>query len=167
MYNTEAEWDKNGVRYNMSIHGDCNGKTIADLLNSFGNIDPILPTAKNIVSGIEKTTKIPVYLPGSWTPFDEYDKSAKDYVYKDEGNSAGDNGLYNGKYYYFEVERSEEGYSINAYYAKYPVAFNDKEADLQKNGPNNEFYSYSSSTSDINEILRVLNSFKESKAQIP
>lgn len=135
MSTINVKWDNNGVRYDMYMRGDFDGKVQAELLNNFGNSDYSTPTAKNIISRIEKTTKIPVWIPQSWVPFAEYNKNAGDNVYKDEGNSSAGNGLYSGKYYYFEVEGAEEGYSINAYHAKYPVAFNDKEADLQKNGP--------------------------------
>jgi hypothetical protein len=135
MYSIWITWDKGGVRYNMFIRGDCDGKALADLLNGFGKSDTGTPTSKNIVSRIEKSTTIPVLLTQSWTPFAQYNKNAGDYVYKDEVTFADGNSSYDGKYYYFEVERSKGEYSINAYHAKYPIAFNDKETDLQKNGP--------------------------------
>lgn len=132
MYNIEASWDKADMRYNLFIRGGCDGKLLVDIISSLGSSDPKTPVAENLVSRIEQTTKIPVLVPQAWEPFAEYDKKAGAYVYDAGGEPSGS---YDGKYYYFEAERSAGGYSINAYHAEYPVAFNDKEADLQKNGP--------------------------------
>jgi len=135
MYNTWITWDKDEIRYSCYIRGTFEGKAIKDIMNSFeyGSTQST-PVNRNIASRLQKTAGIPAAIPHIWEPFAEYDRNAGDYIQKEEGSISGND--YNGsKYYYFEAERSPEGYRAEAYHAEYPVAFNDKEADLQKNGP--------------------------------
>lgn len=78
----------------------------------------VMPPIKSVFVWIEQTTSLPLFIPESWIVNEEADE--------------------NEVHYFYELQTSDDSYSINIYLVEHQVPFNDTQAQLEKNGPLSE-----------------------------
>lgn len=131
-------WVQDNVRYSFNIILGNDWSDIIRCLNSFKSTREISSSAFliSLTSKVKEEDDLPIRVPLSWDPISEFDSiSPINYETGYEEKEDLSYSKMDDKNYYFEAERSEDGYRIDVYYAKYAVPFNDRKADMEKNGP--------------------------------